>query len=698
MSLPKKLLITLFLFAVIPVIFLGLLDYIHTSQAQKKTSFTELSASTNKQQHSSTAFAVTDKDSAEVLLPTTLFHQQQINLFFWFCMASLVAAIYVSKRIYAPFKTLETMITRIKQGDINERLPENYRNTSLQNLAIAFNHVLNQAALREHSSTEKTTQQIQKLELAKANAEEQITNQNKFLANISHDLRTPINGILGINSLLENTPLDARQQEYLRIVNRSARSLLETLNDVLDLSKLQAETLIISKTRFNLIEMVNELIEETKVIIKDKDIQLRYEVEENGPEWLISDSFRIKQMLSHLLNNAVKFTDSGDITLYISTTSDYQNQTNVKFSVSDTGVGIPLKKQQAIIDAVAKTQNETNPAVNEIGLGLKIVSKMIKLMEGDVGLESQVGKGSNIYICLPVTIQKNDFSSSPKMRESNHDNQVQRLSSAPTQKGDTDHDLAPVPLSILIAEDNHLTQQLLLDSLSARGHKLTLVDNGLAAIKAFESGHFDQILIDVKMPVKDGFQAAEKIREIEDKTGHPIPIIALTDSIRNGGSNHYFHASMSHCIAKPGDLTSLIQKIEGNPVRKLPDSKLQLHSANEDTSLNIMILDKNRLSDITRGNQGLMQSIVRLFLDELPEMLSDIDNARGLRDPQKLSQAIHRLKSALGNFVHTAYYQEVAVLESLAITLPFEQWETQWQAKREQLDQLISELNEIAEQ
>lgn len=641
------------------------------------------------------ATVVASKNLEEIISPARGQLVQMAGLAVLMALIALGMALVFSRRIHAPLTALAEIAEQIDNGHMDRRLPESAPSQELVTLATTFNKIMDRLCGYNATLEEAVAERTRELEEARVRAEEKSRVQSDFLANMSHEIRTPMNGILGISTLLGNTPLDARQQEYLNIIRRSARSLLVILNDILDLSKMRAGKLFINPARFNLSELTKDLIEEAKAAVSERPITVTRKNQGPVPDWVVADPVRIKQILNNLLANAVKFTERGSVTLEVSYTRINDDQGDLQFCVADTGIGIPLKKQNSIFEAFSQADNSTTRRFGGTGLGLTIVAKLSELMKGRVWLESQVSKGSRFFVAIPVQANAH-IGDNPKATTNSapQDASDELFNSRILQSSTNLDDLAPVPLSILVAEDNKTNQRVLLDLLSARGHHLTVVDNGLAAVQAFRNGHYDQILMDVQMPVMDGFEAAEKIREIEGKTGHPIPIVALTAHALRGDDQRCFSAGMSDYLAKPIDPAQLINKIEGGTMDYVSETTRAQRPANEETGRNNMVLDKSRLIDITRNNTALMRSIAQLFLDELPEMLSGIEDAQKEGDPQALSQAIHRLKSALGNFVISDYYKEIAHLESLAISAPTQQWQESWHDSQLRLNQLITELKE----
>lgn len=601
------------------------------------------------------------------------------------------AAVYFARRIVSPLHSLSQLVTGGGPA-LPRRLPERAAVPELSIIAKAFNRMLDQIGERQKALEHEVALRSEAQDKTRLLAAQHNEAQSEFLANVSHELRTPMNAILGISTLMSGTPLDGRQQEFLGVIRQSAQSLLGVLNNILDMSRLRAGTLSLSPCRFDLHELLQELAEEFRPAAQGKGLQLHYQWPINLPRWVVADPVRLRQILWQLLENAIKFTERGAVVLALDARPIDESHCELELCVSDSGIGIPLHKQQGIFDAFSQIDRGTKRRYGGTGLGLSLAAQLAGLMRGRVWLRSRVGEGSSFHVAVPVNLNAEP---APALHGSSW-RAAANTSISAMQQQVVDDDLAAVPLAILIAEDNVGNQRVLEELLSARGHRLTMVDNGLAAVRAFRDGHFDQILMDVQMPLMDGLEAAEKIREIEGKTGHPIPIIALTAHALRGDEQRCFAAGMSQYLAKPINPTLLIQKIEGRRVSVINSGTLRL-SANEDDSSTMMVLDKVRLNDITRNNPALLRSLAQLFLNELPDMLKDIEDAAANDDSEGLAQSVHRLKSALGNFATGHFYQEIAELEGLAGAPSSAPWQTQWSSSRARLDQLTEELQQVAE-
>ena len=389
---------------------------------------------------------------------------------------------------------------------------------------------------RVHAQTALLEGKNRELAVALTAANEATKLKSEFLANMSHEIRTPMNGILGMTDLVLESNLTMEQREHLTVARESAESLLALLNDVLDLSNLEAGYLALRPVGFSLRRCVAEAVGAILPSAQQKGVTVRSNVMTDIPDGLVGDTRRLRQVLLNLLSNAVKFTDAGSIEVNARVRERREQHAELEFSVSDTGVGIPADKMGLIFEAFRQADGSNTRKYGGTGLGLTISSRLIALMGGRIWAESVPGTGSVFH--FTVEFQLGAFMPA-QPRVANPADTRQPISAEPG------------PLRILLAEDNPISQKITTKLLESKGHRVTTVMNGREVLSLLARDEFDVVLMDIQMPVMDGLQCAVEIRSREQKTGRRIPIVAITGHTSNGYERRYSQCGMDEFVMKP---------------------------------------------------------------------------------------------------------------------------------------------------
>lgn len=488
------------------------------------------------------------------------------------------------------------------------------------------------------------------LRIAKKLADENAIMKEQFMANMSHEIRTPMNSILGFTDLLEKTTLNKTQTDYLMAVKTSGSNLLNIINDILDFSKIEAGKLNIEKISFNMIDLLDSLKVMFATKAAEQNIQFNVVIDEKTPTYVFGDPSRLLQILINLTNNAIKFTQQGSVRVSCEIKSIEHDIVQFVFKVKDSGIGIPDDKIAGIFERFNQGNTETTRKYGGNGLGLAIVKQLVEIQNGDISLKSKEGIGSEFSVKMSYPISYEN-----KIILADNRNSSLKISSTK-------------PLHILLAEDHILNQKLAVAYLGGFGLQVDLAENGEEAIKKLKAKHYDLILMDIQMPVLDGYHASKKIRE---EINSIVPIIAMTAHTMPNEKEKCLSFGMNDYLSKPFkeiELFNIVNQYLGANGNTVTESIESSTENNSTSSKHYAIIDPNHLYSLSRGNNAFIKDIVQLFLDQNPLELSEIEKAIDQQNYASISSIAHKMKTSVGFIGIEQLLAPLNKLEKLAIS------------------------------
>ncbi|RED26846.1 Hpt domain-containing protein [Flavobacterium cutihirudinis] len=496
---------------------------------------------------------------------------------------------------------------------VSKELNENQRNA----LSIIAKHVINQLELG--------TKNIE-LDRQKKIAERAVLAKDSFLANMSHEIRTPLNAIIGFTDLLAQTKLDEVQEDYVDSVQIAGENLLLIINDILDLSKIESGNLTIEAAPFNLKKTLKHVYNLLKVKVP-KDVEFNLFLDADMPENVVGDQGRLNQILVNLIGNALKFTNEGEVTVSVKNVEETEDSYALRFSVKDTGIGIPKDKLKSIFERFTQAEDSTTRRFGGTGLGLSIVKQLIELHKAEIHVKSREEVGSEFFFVF--TYKK-------------------ATAKEAVSKAASGNNLGK--LKILLCEDNILNQKLAASVIQNFGFELDIATNGEEGIELLSKNTYDLVLMDLQMPVKDGYQTTEYIRNEMNMT---IPIIAMTAHSLVGEQERCFKAGMDAYVPKPFKQAFLLKTIKTVMTKDVDAPQKR-------------VIDFSFLEEMACGDENFKNEMIGLFIEKIPEQSEQLLEALKNNDHETVRRTAHNMKSSIDIFMLTDLALCLSIIEEEA--------------------------------
>ncbi|AMK10277.1 PAS domain-containing hybrid sensor histidine kinase/response regulator [Pseudodesulfovibrio indicus] len=475
------------------------------------------------------------------------------------------------------------------------------------------------------------TSKSQRLVTAMERADAATRAKSSFLANMSHEIRTPLNAILGMSELAMASGEETRKDRYLMRVMEAGNSLLSIINDILDFSKIEAHKLTLEEIDFDVRRALDAALDLHLVSAEDKGLSLKATVDDDVPPALLGDPSRLRQIIINLVGNAIKFTETGGVTVAVSMTEQPESTEpgtplTLRFAVSDTGVGIPANKQKDIFQSFLQADDSITRKYGGTGLGLAICKLLVELMGGELGLDSAEGKGSTFF-----------FTTRLRVGDVRAVEAEQRAAEAVFP--------AMEPINVLLADDNPLNRELASTLLTEQGHSVLAVNNGIEALNALKETDYDLVLMDVQMPIMDGVSATRAIRNPNSGALNPgVPIVALTAHALKGDRERFLQAGMNDYIAKPIKMrdfyNTLARVMSGQAATPVDVDEEQPHVAGGRP------FDRETALDMLGGQQKLLSRMDEIFLRDVPSEMNELADFFRQGDWSNAKRLAHSIKGS----------------------------------------------------
>jgi PAS domain S-box-containing protein len=487
----------------------------------------------------------------------------------------------------------------------------------------------NSVNLKQREGIEGLILDCRDISQRKKDAEELMRAQKakeQFLANISHEIRTPINGIAGMASLLSQNPTKEEQRTYLNAIKSAADNLKVIINDILDLASIESGKLQLEKIGFNLNDLLHSLIDTFGVQASEKGVNLSYTLAKDVNKVFIGDPVRLNQILINLISNAIKFTHTGSIHVSVKSERVKDKKYFLRFDIADTGIGIPKGKLQTIFESFSQADASVTRKYGGTGLGLTIVKQLVELQKGTIRVSSKENEGSTFSFTIAYQLGKTEFFDETKLYKPKNNNQLKNA-------------------YVLLVEDNDINRLYASSILKMWGCLFETAENGVVALEKIRNHAFDIILMDIQMPVMDGFETTKAIRQGDSKKSR-IPIIALTANATQKDFEKCIAAGMNDCITKPFTQDDLFKSLTKNLGKKLIVKKNQTQEETRKKD-EIPAIDLTYLKKVSNNNEEFIKEIISTFLETMPKTIEDIKANLADKNWIQVGKVAHKIKPTI---------------------------------------------------